>query len=154
MSLVRRLSIPNRLAQFVNTADGMPLAEALARADANLEMIRPPSVEHIDALLAELGAKAADKPSPAEVERLYRVANELAGLGGVFGLGALGRAAYSLCELLDGLRVSGWNAAAVTVHLEGLRLLRHEDSGAVPPEAIAAVLAGLDKVVARISDPG
>ena len=152
MSLVRRISTPNRLAQFVNTADGVPLAEALARADANLEEIRPPSVAHIDALLAALPARASAEPHAGEVEGLYGTAKELAGLAGVFGLEALGRAAYSLCELLDIQRAGGgWSAAAVTVHLEGLRLLRQEDSGALTPEAISAVLAGLDKVVARVT---
>ena len=154
MSFVRRTSHPNRLANFVNTPDGIPLAEALARAEAKLEEIRPPTVERIDQVLEELGAKAPPSPSASEINAIYRAANEIAGTAGVFGLPALGRAAYSLCELVDGLRTTGtWNAAAVTVHLEGLRLLRGEDSGALPPEAIAAVLAGLDKVVFRVTDP-
>jgi chemotaxis protein histidine kinase CheA len=153
MTTVRRYTTPNRLAHFVNTADGITLADALARADANLEEIRPPSLQRIDEALAELGAKAPAAPTPAEVDRLYRLANELAGTAAVFGLTGLGRAAYSLCELLDVLKSApAWNAAAVTVHLEGLRLLRGEDSGALTPEAIAAVLAGLDKVVARVSE--
>jgi chemotaxis protein histidine kinase CheA len=153
MSTVRRYTTPNRLAHFVNTADGITLAEALARADAKLEEIRPPSLERIDEALAELGAKAPAAPSAPEVDRLYRLANELAGTAGVFGLAGLGRAAYSLCELLDVLKTAAsWNAAAVTVHLEGLRLLRGADEAAMPPEATAAILAGLDKVVARVGE--
>jgi hypothetical protein len=153
MSTVRRHVVPNRLAHFVNTADGITLAEALARADAKLEEIRPPSLERIDEILAELGAKAPGEPAPGEVERVYRLANELAGTAGVFGLAGLGRAAFSLCELLDAYRGGApWGAAAVTVHLDGLRLLRGESSGALPPAAVAAVLAGLDKVVARVGE--
>jgi hypothetical protein len=154
MSTVRRHAVPNRLAHFVNTADGITLAEALARADAKLEEIRPPSLERIDEALAALGVRAPATPEPVEVDRLYRLANELAGTAGVFGLAGLGRAAYSLCELLDAQRgAAAWNAAAVTVHLEGMRLLRAEDSGALAPPAVAAVLAGLDKVVARVGQP-
>ena len=153
MSMVKRFAPPNRLAHFVNTADGITLAEALARADANLDEIRPPSLERIDEALAELGAKAPPHPSSAQVERIYGLANELAGTAGVFGLTGLGRAAYSLCELLDGMKgPGGWNAGAVTVHLDGLRLLRAEDGGALPPEAVAAVLTGLDKVRARFAE--
>ena len=152
MSLVRRISHPNRLTHFVNTADGIPLAEAIAAAESKVAEIKPPGLVHIDALMAELGAKAPADPSEVQVERLYRLANELAGLGAVFGLPALGRAAYSLCELLDVLGGSGsWNAAAVGVHLEGLRLLRQEGMGELPPEAISAVLGGLDQVVARFT---
>ena len=152
MSLVRRSSHPNRLTHFVNTADGIPLAEAIAAADAKLVDIKPPGLVHIDAVMAELDANAPTKPSAAEIERLYRIANELAGVGAVFGLPALGRAAYSLCELLDALRTrESWNAAAVGVHLDGLRLLRQEDAGTLTPEAITAVLAGLDQVVARFT---
>jgi hypothetical protein len=153
MSTVRRYITPNRLTHFVNTADGIPLAEAIARAEANVAEIKPPSVEHIDALLAELGPKPPTAPAPAEVDRLYRIANELAGICGLFDLPSVGKAAYSLCELLDFLRTAGsWNTAAVAVHLDGLRLLRQEDTGALPPQAAATVLAGLDQVVQRIGD--
>ena len=152
MSLVRRISHPNRLTHFVNTPDGIPLADAIAAADAKLAEIKPPGLVHIDAVMAELEAKAPANPSEVQVERLYRIANELAGVGAVFGLPALGHAAYSLCELLDVLRHSGsWNAAAVGVHLDGLRLLRQEDAGLLTPAAIATVLTGLDQVVARFS---
>jgi hypothetical protein len=150
MSFVKRFTTPNRLAHFVNTPDGIPLAEAIARAEANVAEIKPPSLDYIDELLAELGAKAPTDPSLAEMDRIYRIANELAGLGGLFDLASLGRAAYSLCDLVDGFRTAGaWNAPAVTVHLEGLRLLRQEDSGAMHPEVARSVLAGLDQVVAR-----
>ena len=153
MSLVRRISHPNRLTHFVNTADGIPMGEAIAAAEGKLAEIKPPGLVHIDAVMAELDAKAPVRPSAAEVERLYRIANELAGVGMVFGLPALGRAAYSLCELLDALRSNeAWNAAAVSVHLDGLRLLHQEDAGVLTPEAIEAVLAGLDQVVARFTE--
>ncbi len=152
MSLVRRINHPNRLTHFVNTADGIPLADAIAAGEAKLAEIKPPGLVYIDAVLAELDAKAPAQASEAQVERLYRIANELAGVGAVFGLPALGRAAYSLCELLDALRTGGsWNAAAVGVHLDGLRLLRQEDAGTLTPEAIEAVLAGLDQVVGRFT---
>ena len=144
MTTVRRYTTPNRLARFVNTPDGLTPAEAVARAEANLEELRPPRLERIDAIQAELGGRA-----PAA--HLYRLAGELAGIAGVFGLRALGHAAYSLCELLDRLRLAkAWSAAAVGVHLDGLRLLRSV-TGEVTTDA-AAVLAGLDKVVARIAE--
>jgi hypothetical protein len=153
MSMVRRFVTPNRLTRFVNTPDGIPLAEAIARAEANVAEIKPPSLDYIDELLAEIGPKAPANPSLAEMDRLYTIANELAGIGGLFDLAGLGRAAYSLCELVDSFRSVGtWNAAAVTVHFEGLRLLRQEETGALPPEAIRSILAGLDRVVTRFNE--
>ncbi len=152
--IVRRISHPNRLANFVNTADGITPAEALARAEANIAEIKPPGLDRIDTLLRDLGARAPADPTANQVQELYQASNELAGIAAVFGLPALGRAAYSLCELLDVLGgPSRWNAAAVSVHLEGMRLLRQEDSGAAPPEVIARVLDGLTAVVGRFREP-
>ena len=150
MAGARQIFPQNRLALFVNTADGIPLAEALARADANIATLRPPGVSHLDAMLSELAGRAAEAPSHHVVEQLYWQANELAGVAASFGLPSLGRAAHSLCELLDRLGDGGWNAAAVQVHLEALRLLRGEDQGAISTEAVAAVLKGLDRVVNRL----
>ena len=152
MSTVRTRAMPNRLAHFINTADGVTLPEALAQAEANLQAIRPPGLERIDEVLAELSCWSSAQPSPSDVERLYRLANELAGTAGVFGLPTLGRAAYSLCELLDRVQVRGWNTAAVNVHLNGLRLLRGEGDGSLDAQAAMQVLSGLEQVTGRFTE--
>ena len=64
---------------------------------------------------------------------------------------AVGAAAFSFCELLDGfMETGGWNWAAVAVHLNGLKLLRAmgEQLGEAERDQ---VLDGLRAVVRRIS---
>jgi len=67
-------------------------------------------------------------------------------VAGVFGLGQLGEAAFSLCELVDHLGETGaWSLEPVMVHLSTLRLFRHPDAKLDG----VAVLAGLRRVVER-----
>jgi hypothetical protein len=70
-------------------------------------------------------------------------------MGGVFGLGELGKAAYSLCELVSRFQtLERFQWQMVKVHIDGLRLLRNpgDHAAAIRDE----VLAGLRQVATSV----
>ena len=139
----------NRLAKLIQQPGGSKVAEVLQRADDNLETIRANCLLAVDRQLEEitrLRADAGPNPSLEVKDAVYQLASDIHGVAGVFGLEALGQAAFSLCELADRLRRSDrWSQDAIDVHIAALRLLRHPE-GAVDG---AQMLEGLHKVLDR-----
>ena len=146
MSVVTRLRPVNPLAGLIDKPGGLRVSEAVAAAEANLEAVRGPALERLDAVLAQMDAcaGAVEGYDAAAFDLLYRLSNEIVGVAGVFGYAPMGEAAYSLCDLLDVSRAAGtWRAAAVGVHLRTLRLLRQQGGPAADPAACQALLEGL-----------
>jgi len=150
VSTVRRIKVENRLAKLVQVPGGISLAEALERADQNLEKVKDEYLAVLDEKIARIEQLAgAAKPDPAVVDELYGVSNDMVTVAGVFGLGELGQAAYSFCELLDRLRQTGaWSPQAVAVHVSAMKLLRHPQAAA-SHGGCDAVLKGLRQVTER-----
>ena len=150
MSSVMIVPYENRLSKLVQEPGGLRVCDAIDQAQHNLESVRDECMHTVDERLAEieaLHAAAPKEPDEDAVERIYRAANDIHALAGVFGLAELGKAAFSLCELVDRLRVAHkWDGASVEVHLFALRLLRHPDEHADR----AAILDGLLKVTNRV----
>jgi hypothetical protein len=146
MSVIRRMVKP-RISTMVNRATGLSEAEALARAAAGIEALRDESLTALDAAIAS--ADAAARTAPPAADAVYKAAGEILELSGTYGLEALEKAAYSLCELVDDLRSNArWNGPAVAVHLEAMRLLR------APGQAGSeAILEGLHAVLGRVRSP-
>jgi hypothetical protein len=145
----------NRLAKSVSSRGGMTAAEALSRAQAAVEEVREPSLAEIDSSLKqiyELGdqMEAADAADEEALQRMYVCANRVVAMGGVFGLAELGKAAYSLCELISRFQtLDRFNYKMIRVHQDGLRLLRNP---ADHPEAIRKeVLAGLHHLATSVN---
>lgn len=145
----------NRLAKSVGAKGGMTAAEALSRAQAAVEEVREPSLAEIDSSLQQIydlgdQMKAADAPDEEALQRIYVCANRVIAMGGVFGLGELGKAAYSLCELVSRFQtLDRFNYKMIQVHLDGLKLLRNP---AAHPEAIRKeVLAGLHHLATSVN---
>jgi hypothetical protein len=132
----------------VRLPGGKKLKDALADAERNLESVKADCVSQIDTLVAEIQALAsgAGDPDLAARERIYDLANQIVSLAGTFGLAGLGRAAYSLCELIDiTLDGGGCPRGEILVHTESLQLLRHAERLGEAGEA--AVLEGLAKII-------
>ena len=152
MSAVMRVPWENRLAKLIRKPGGVRLNDAVRQAEENLKSVQDSCLEALDGYLAEierLHAEGGAKPSDAAKASIYQLSNDIHGLAGVFGMGDLGHAAFSLCELVDRLRAADrWSAASVEVHLSALRLLRQiggMDHG--------DILEGLHRVVARVPRP-
>ena len=145
----------NRLAKSIGSRGGMTASEALSAAQAAVEEVREPTLAEIDSSLQqiyEIGdqLKASDGPDETALQRMYACANRVVAMGGVFGLGELGQAGYSLCELVSRFQtLDRFHYKMIQVHLDGLKLLRNP---AAHPEAIRKeVLAGLRQVATSVN---
>lgn len=144
----------NRLAKSVVRTGGMSAAEALSAAQKAVEEVREPTIAEIDASLEEIYAlgdelKAGQAFDEAALQKMYICSNRVVAMGGVFGLGELGQAAYSLCELVSRFQtLERFQWQMIQVHLDGLRLLRN------PGDHLAGirdeVLAGLRQVATSV----
>src|ERR1700741_3458144 len=145
-----RFTVPkHRLDQQLKKPGGLPVAEAIEAAQANLAVLKPQCMGELYVLLeaAEtVFAKLGSTYDEAAVAQLYATAVRGIGLGDVCGAGSVDRALHSLCDLLDPLQTpQRYGAEAVGVHLRAWRLLISTE---LPPQGAQAVLAGLKKVSA------
>jgi len=149
MTAVRFVFPKPRLAKLLKMPGGVPVAEALERAQANLDTIRPTCLAELQALLEltearfEAMGQAFDDQQLAD---LYAVAVRGIGGGEVCKTPAVDLALTSLCDLLDHLRTARrYDREAIAVHVQAWRMLMAmgEQPGA------AAVVDGLRKVSAR-----
>lgn len=150
MSTVRFVFPKVRLAEILKSPGGLSVADALERAQANLETLKPTCLAEQMALL-EYAEAAFDQLGPtfddAALADLYTIAVRGIGTGAVCGAPAVDEALNSLCDLVDHLRTSGqYDRDAVGVHVRAWRLLLNPD---LPPEGAQPVLQGLRKVSAR-----
>ncbi len=146
MTSVRFIRRENPLAKMIQSPGGVRVSEALEQASANLDSIREKTIAEVDSdlsVIEQLLAQAVERPATDTLKQAYRCCNTVAGMAGSCGLGGVGQAAFSLCELLDRLiHGGGWSHQGVLVHLNAMKLLR-TDVGAA---AEGPVLAGLRKV--------
>ena len=149
MTWSREFRPRNRIAEMINQPGGILIADALQRAHGNVESLHADMAAAIDAALVRLQAMSGDLPTAPSAEvlgELYEIGNEIVGFAVTLQLRDMGRAAYSLCELLERSRVrQTWSADALAVHVEALRLLREPNGDAATRRAI---LEGLDRVLA------
>lgn len=154
MTGVRFVFPKHRLAEILAQPGGLPVVEALERAQANLETIRPTCRAELLALLelaeasfAQLGELFDD----AGMGELYGLAVRGIGAGSVCGVPAVDEALTSLCDLLDHLRTRHLvDRNAVGVNLRAWRLLTTLD---LPKDGMELVLDGLRKVSKRYAEP-
>ena len=150
MSSVRFVFPKPRLAELLAMPGGLPVAEAVERAQANLESIKPTCSAELLALLelCEAGyATLGDGFDDSALEGLYAIAVKGIGAGEVCGAPPVDIALTSFCDLLDHLRtLRRCDRAAVGVHVQAWRLLM---SPGVPKAGAEQILEGLLKVRAR-----
>lgn len=139
----------SRLSKIIDEAGGVSIGSALAQARANLDAMRPRSLEEIEARIAEMAAVQA--PAEGEDEQaalgaVYRLANAVIDTAGPFDLGDLCFAAAGLCDVIDAAtpqRPFDWRV--VLLFAQSLRLL-----ATLPDDARAerdAVRAELDRLI-------
>jgi len=150
MTSVRFVFPKPRLNELLRTPGGLPVAEALERAQANLEAIKPTCTAELLALLelceAAYWALKSDYDEPAVTE-LYSLAAKGIGAGEVCGAPAVDVALTSFCDLLDHLRtLKRYDHDAVGVHVRAWRLLMTAE---LPKAGAEQVLDGLFKVSRR-----
>ena len=151
MTAVRFVFPKPRLNELLRSPGGLPVAEALERAQKNLEAIKPTCVAELLALLelceASFWNLKEDDQDTAAVAELYALAVKGIGAGEVCGAPAVDVALTSFCDLLDHLRtLKRFDREAVGVHVRAWRLLM---SGELPKAGSDQILDGLLKVSRR-----
>ncbi|MDZ4372750.1 MAG: hypothetical protein U1C74_15175 [Phenylobacterium sp.] len=151
MSEVKIHKVRYRLANQLREGSKLSIATALKGAKSRVEALEPALLLAIEGEFVRLdeGVAALQLGAPDGLTLVYDTANGLLGLAGAAPrLGALGKAALSLCELLDGLNGAiPEDLRPIAVHIDALRILRHE----LPERDQFMVLAGLSKVRAHAS---
>jgi hypothetical protein len=143
----------NRLAKTLVSSGGVSREEALRSAAMAVEAVREPTIAEIDAQLAKIYLLSETLRAGRDDQALgdmYIASNRIIGLGGIFGFDELGKAAYSLCELVSRFQANDrvdW--PLIAVHVDGLKLLRNPDEH--PAEQRRDVLEGLNRVAASVS---
>lgn len=141
-----------RLAKLLQQPGGVPVAEALERAQANLETIKPTCLAELQALLELTEARfeaMGDEFDEAGVTEIYAIAVRGIGGGEVCGTPGVDGALTSLCDLLDHLRNSKrYDRTAIGVHVQAWRVLLTPDQ---PLEASRIMVEGLRKVSSRFA---
>ena len=140
-----------RMAGLVNRPGGLTADEAVTAAEANLESLRGRGLEEIATAVERMHAIGdtlkAGSNEAAQTE-LYTLSNFLVGVAGVFGFAGLGEVAFSLCTLLDRMRISAsWSMASVQIHLDSLRLAY---AGKLQGNQMSSIATALKQVVDRV----
>lgn len=146
--VVKHIPYQNRLAKLVQKPGGKRIADALAAADAGVQSLSEEGLAELDRLIAAVAAAVRGELAPGPLGKVYDQANEIVGIAGLFGFSEVGKAAFSLCDLLD--RTEGGarcDRRALQVHADTLLLLRLRDGAA--DEQTAEILEGLRRVADR-----
>jgi hypothetical protein len=145
MSVVRKYHVKTRLSTLIRAPGGIHAGEAIRRSEAGLAEHHEGCLNQIDEDLARLDVLLATRGF--DPEEMYAVASEIVALCAVFTDESLADAARSLCELIDRASDGGrLDHSSIQVHLASMRLLHRTGAG---PEARAAILSGLAKVVEK-----
>jgi hypothetical protein len=143
---------PNRLAKMVGSK-GVSRSSAIQQAQANLVSMRDEGVAYINLNLDGLNAAflSPTDDQAKQVETLYEFSDSISGTASLFGLADLGKAAYSLCQLLSySDPEKGFNRAAVKAHLDGMQVLRKAADGGDVAEG-KIILRNLSQLVAHLA---
>ncbi|KQW83596.1 hypothetical protein [Brevundimonas sp. Root1279] len=156
MTVITHARRKSRLSQIIDSAGGVSVGAALAKARENLAALRPRAMEEISRCIDE----AAAVPAPIDpedairrLEQVYRAANGVIDAAHSFELEDICAVALSLCDVVDrsavALEAGGvdidWRVIAV--HVQSLRLLN-----TLPAEATAEraqIRARLAELVVR-----
>ncbi|HEY4028920.1 MAG TPA: hypothetical protein VGM25_01130 [Caulobacteraceae bacterium] len=148
MIAVLKRKMKPRLARLARLPGGKTVgaieADVLARLDALKDTCFVEAQLSV-ARMTELAAALPQPPEPDDLRPFYGLCDTIVGLAGVAELAHAGRAALSLCRLLDGW-IAGrpWRPASLDVCLTAIALLCRPDCGLAPEER--------DKIVAGLVD--
>jgi hypothetical protein len=135
---------------------GVSRAQAAERAKRNVEALRQPTIAYIDENLQRLSLLFAqtDGAATAPYTAFYDASDAIAGTAALFGLDALGRGAFGLCDLLAHLEDERtWNAPAVKIYLDGLSIMRQFQTASVSHES-NLILENLALLLSHVTDRG
>jgi len=146
---MRTFQPENRLAKLIKLPGGVSLAEAMMRANRNLNTVRETCLAGADEKVAAIeGVMTTETPERAALDQIYLLANDVFAEAGALGESDLSAAAHSLCELTshDSAVLRSWEP--VRVHVGTMRLLR---SSQLDERQRRGLVEGVLQVSARAS---
>jgi hypothetical protein len=152
--VVRTYRPENRLAEAIETRGGVTIAEALERAESNVEELREDCMAVLDHKIAQIESFTSGSSfssSSEDIQKVYSLANDILNEAGAFGLDELSIAGRSLCDLTAARQASEsrLDLRAIQVHVEAMKSLRRPEVNG-DAQIRAAVLDGLRKVTAKL----
>lgn len=150
MSGAEVFKVRSRLADQIGREGGMTAGMAVERASRELAKTEDASRDAVAEVIDQLERLGRDQT--ASMDEVYDLASAVLDIAGLYDETLLCKAAYSLCELTDKLRMAGrsdW--PPVLVHVEGLRLILNTDI--TRHDELAPMVEGLCKVSARLREP-
>lgn len=142
----RELKPRVRFAQKAAAPGGIGVDQAVRGAEARLaplmDRVAAQVLQLVDEMLAAGGGPARQ---PLDVAGLRGRADAVVGLSAAVGLPEFQSVASSLCRLIDNAAGEALNPAALTVHLDALRLFR-DSSPEVRAQVAPSVLEGLRRL--------
>ena len=147
MTKPRTAKANSSLARKMAAPGGRTVADAVRRADAGLESHREDGMRALAITLAQLELACSERATGSE-PKVYEQAAALLDMAGFFDTGPLYAAAFSLCEVSDGMLASGtWDWPSAAVHVRALRLILTE--GCQDSDSSRLILEGLATVSVR-----
>lgn len=133
-------------------AGGVPIADAVARAEQGLEEERGRTLVVLQDKVDALNRLCADRPADADGE-VYALASALVDMSGFMEIPPFYAAAYSLCDAAQRMvAADAWSWPEVQVHARALSLILANDCQG--GEAVDQMLAGLRAVAEQAVRPG
>ena len=143
-----------RLAELAARPGGMLRDEAVDAAAGSIESMRAEAEDKIRDAIAALETIAFARGASldtADMTAILQYADQVVTLTGMFGHGALDKAARSLCDLTDGLlRAGQYDRAPIAVHVQTMHLLA-PGTRVLTPEHAEQMLGELAKVAAHFN---
>jgi uncharacterized protein YeeX (DUF496 family) len=143
-----------RLSLLACQDGGISRQMGVAEAQKAIDTMREESEEVICDAIAALEAisrqpRRGATLTKSEIGEIMHLADQVVTIAGTFGYDSLGRAARSLCDVVDGLsNTDASNIAPINVHIQALRLMA-PGSAKLSPSAEHRVLSELEKIIAH-----
>ena len=144
--------VDTRFQKMARRPGGAAREQALARAQAQVEELKPEFTVWLDRELEELNAaillievNSSDKLS---IERAYRSCSQLRDVGATMDFELVTFVANNLCEILEAIKAgAAYDKDMIDCHISALFLARTDQYRHLRPEQIPEMASGLRRVV-------
>jgi hypothetical protein len=155
-SSVQLLEIETRFAKMARREGGVPKSEAVIRAQAEIDKIKPGFYKWLDGEIEEFAGLINHAPSakadPEWIEHASFCSREVRDSATTFGFELIAFIAGSLCELLDAMATgSECDIEAVICHVDALVLARKKSYRDLKPDQVPDLTKGLRRVVRHVA---
>lgn len=150
--------VDTRFQQMARRPGGMSRDEAIARAQGQIDEVRPDLEAFLDRELLALNALMEDALASPGNTRWLKDANEhtrqLRNIGSTIGLELLTHIADTLCEMFERIRKGEEHSVeSVKCYVDSLHLARRDEYRYVRPEEVPELTEGLRQVAEKLRRP-